>query len=265
MGCIVCNGEGINLKVIDGFEYNICQNCGHVYQENLKDNKFYEHLPYESQWDNYETHSKNRANYIYNFCKDYIKRDTLHADIGCGLGGPMFFMGKLFNTQKSIGFTVDQDKTKFNKNLNIIYEDFIESKISDTFDFVTMVHVLEHFPNPLKALHKLKNILKPGGYAYIEVPSFEWCEVRTPEVFCPVHISYFSFKQLAEILRNFGFTIISKKESKYWGNIKFLIKNDIEIPKYNFRLKKLKSSLIKLFFYPIFRLIKKYKKIKVND
>ena len=41
MGCVICENTGFNIKVIDSYKYNICQNCGHVYQEDLKSNKFY--------------------------------------------------------------------------------------------------------------------------------------------------------------------------------------------------------------------------------
>ena len=128
-----------------------------------------------------------------------------------------------------------------------------------------MVHVLEHFTDPLKAINKLKSVLVKGGYAYIEVPSFEWVELRIKEKFCPVHISYFSHNQLKNILKMSGFTIIKSKESKYWGNIKFLVKNKVCYPKENYYIKLIKSKLIEKLLFPIFRFIKKIKTIKPND
>lgn len=265
MGCVICKNKGINIKTINKFKYNICKNCGHVYQESIKHKKFYEHLPYESQWNDYENHSLNRANYIYDFCKKYIKPQSRHADIGCGWGGPMFFMNKLFKTKKSTGYTVDKNKKKFNNKLTINYIDFVSSPINKKYDFITMVHVLEHFTDPLKAINKLKSTLNDGGYAYIEVPSFEWVELRIKEKFCPVHISYFSYKQLIKIFKLSGFTIIKKKESKYWGNIKLLVKNELGIPKENAYIKLIKSKIIEKIFFPLFRLIKKFKIIQPND
>ena len=37
MGCVICTSKGFNIKHIDGFDYNICKKCGHVYQENIKE------------------------------------------------------------------------------------------------------------------------------------------------------------------------------------------------------------------------------------
>ena len=176
----------------------------------------------------------------------------------------MFFMKKLFKTKASIGFTVDTDRKKFDDNLNIIYKNFTDI-LDDDAEFVTMVRVLEHFTKPLEAIDKLKSVLKRGGYAYIEVPSLEWVEMRIEEKFCPVHISYFSYKQLIDIFTKSGFTIIKSKESKYWGNIKLLVRNNIDVNNENYNKKILKIKLIKYILYPIFRLIKTIKTVGHND
>ncbi len=265
MGCVICKNQGKILKSLRGVDYNICKKCSHVYQEDIKSKKYYEHLPYESQWDNYETHSINRAKYIYDFCKNHISPNILHLDVGCGWGGPMYYMGKLFRTKKSMGCTVDQDKTQYRKDLKIHYKDFSKLTKIPKQDFITMVHVLEHFPDPLEALHNLKSTLKEGGHAYIEVPSYDWGKIRTKQLFCQVHISYFSYQYLQQLLNNFGFTIVKKKQSKYWGNIKLLIKNTPQIPDYNYKLKLIKLNLIRILIFPIFKIIKKIKKIKPND
>lgn len=265
MGCVICNSPGKILKTVNNINYNICTTCSHVYQDELKSNQYYEHLPYESQWNDYENHSINRADYVYEFCKDYIPYNTDHLDIGCGWGGPMYYMSKLFKTKKSIGCTVDQDHTKYKKNLKIIYKDFLKLEKTNQYNFITMIHVLEHFPDPVLVIKHLKSLMTPGGYAYIEVPSFTWGNIRTKELFCQVHISYFTYYYLQQLLTNFGFTIVKQKESKYWGNIKFLIKNTPTIPKYNYRIKLLKINLVKCIIFPIIKLIKQYKKIKPND
>ena len=45
-------------------------------------------------------------------------------------------------------------------------EDFTES-----FDLITLFHVLEHFPDPIELLAKLKGKLRPGGELVVEVPN----------------------------------------------------------------------------------------------
>jgi len=64
---------------------------------------------------------------------------------------------------------------------NIHFED-------DRFDAILCSHVLEHIPDDLTAMRELHRILKPGGWAILQVPidrgrtaSFEDPSVRTPE------------------------------------------------------------------------------------
>lgn len=42
--------------------------------------------------------------------------------------------------------------------------------LSDSQDFVIACHVLEHMPNPLKALLEIFRVLKPGGILYLSIP-----------------------------------------------------------------------------------------------
>ena len=40
-----------------------------------------------------------------------------------------------------------------------------------TYDFIRLNHVLEHLPDPLGALKRLRNMLSPDGLIYVEVPN----------------------------------------------------------------------------------------------
>lgn len=42
-----------------------------------------------------------------------------------------------------------------------------------SFDLIILRHVLEHLPDPLASLSKLKGLLKPGGYLVVEGPNHE--------------------------------------------------------------------------------------------
>ena len=47
---------------------------------------------------------------------------------------------------------------------------FLESENEINFDMITMVHVIEHFTNPMLAVLKMKKLLKPGGRVFIRTP-----------------------------------------------------------------------------------------------
>ena len=40
----------------------------------------------------------------------------------------------------------------------------------NTFDCILCNHVLEHVPNDLKAMQEIERVLKPGGWAILQVP-----------------------------------------------------------------------------------------------
>jgi len=44
---------------------------------------------------------------------------------------------------------------------------------SESFDHIHINHALEHFPDPFSVLKKVKELLKPKGTVYIEVPNVE--------------------------------------------------------------------------------------------
>jgi ubiquinone/menaquinone biosynthesis C-methylase UbiE len=42
----------------------------------------------------------------------------------------------------------------------------------ESFDFVTMLHTIEHLPDPLRVMREMLRILKPGGTFFLETPNY---------------------------------------------------------------------------------------------
>jgi SAM-dependent methyltransferase len=238
---------------------------------NRYDKKYYEQLSYQTP-DNYAEHSRNRADYIYDFIKDYQvyteKIDLL--DIGCGRGGVLHYLEKQIpNLSSSTGYTLDANEHPFHHKLKIIYknfEDLIINENNGVFNLVIMSHILEHFYNPIEAMKNVWKITKPGSLVYVEVPSFYWAEVRIPLVFCPEHLSYFTENSLKNVFNQSGFTPLKIKHSRIWGNIKVLLRRE---PMVNNKTKKenWKWILTKHKYAKIFHSYynKKIKRANPND
>lgn len=271
--CNICRefkGKVIH-KDVSNYKYAICKKCGHVYQAFRKDASHYHTLPYESQWDNYLEHSRNRANYVADFCKGYIEKASKLVDIGSGPGGTMKYLKEKFPSLEVQGITSLSDKNIMVEKFKMKYGDFEQEMnlfIPDC-DFAIMCHVLEHFINPSLALNKVSRLLKDKGLVYIEVPSFYWAEIRSKSQFCPVHLSYFTQSKLKYLLEQNGFAVIKIHESKYWGNIKILARKEsikfTEPLKEFWLLKLLKWQYKKLFIYRIYKIIKRIIKVGTND
>ena len=64
--------------------------------------------------------------------------------------------------------------------------------IDDKFDIITMFHVMEHIPNPVKTFKKLYELLNEDGSLFIEVPNIESFSQSPDNTFFKAHIHYFS-------------------------------------------------------------------------
>ena len=271
--CLLCNtSEFSRLYEESSFNYGICCNCGHVQQVHKHSFDYYDKLPYESQWNDYENHCKDRASYISEFCSSSILNSKSILDIGSGPGGVLKELKNIVGDGCIYtGVTSIQDKNKVVEGLDFKFGDFHQMNMGGVYDFVILCHVLEHSLNPKQMIKKIYDSLKENGNLYIEVPSFHWVEIRSNPMFCGVHISYFSKNQLVSLLKIQGFKIKKIKDSKYWGNIKILAEKTSTLPKQkfnhfeNYLLKIFTWSFRKYFLYYIIKLYKLVIKIKPND
>ena len=210
------------------FNYGICKKCSFISQVRIHDKNIYVNLPYQTQ-KNYKSHSINRANYIYDFSKQYLKNVKSALDIGCSRGGVMYQMQKLLPNIDITGCTVlGKDETLIDNSLNIINKDFNDISFDTKYDYIIMAHILEHFVDIRKSLRKLKSIMHKKTVTYIEVPWIDYLKVRISSEFYPEHISYFTPHSLKNLLLSEGFNILDIKSSKYWGNIKVVITKNLE-------------------------------------
>jgi 2-polyprenyl-3-methyl-5-hydroxy-6-metoxy-1,4-benzoquinol methylase len=96
-------------------------------------------------------------------------------DVGCGCGD---FLAKMRESGCDVtGVEPDSQAVKTAREhfgLNV-YESTLENLAfpDNTFDAVTMIHVIEHLANPLVTLQECRRILKPGGKLIVVTPNIE--------------------------------------------------------------------------------------------
>jgi len=96
-------------------------------------------------------------------------------DFGCGKGYFLYFLKKL-GYKKLFGVETSTSRAAFSKeliNLEISSEIYTGGKILEkTFDFISLIHVLEHIEDPFDFLDiMLEDAVNKNGVIFIEVPN----------------------------------------------------------------------------------------------
>lgn len=90
------------------------------------------------------------------------------------------------------------------------------------FDLVSMFHVLEHLPEPVRALRDIARLLSPQGLLFIEVPDV--AGMSSPKnTFFRAHTLYFSAHSLRSLAQAAGFEVVADN-FREGGNLRVLLR-----------------------------------------
>lgn len=140
-------------------------------------------------------------------------------DIGCGWAQALIYFQK--KGMKGYGFDPAPEAVEYGRknNLTVVQAGMDKMNVFEgkRFDVVTLLNVLEHLANPVKALEEIrKDLLKPKGILVIEVPNeFNAFQVTGKEIHNlkewwvapPGHLNYFSNETLTRLLRGTGYEV----------------------------------------------------------
>jgi 2-polyprenyl-3-methyl-5-hydroxy-6-metoxy-1,4-benzoquinol methylase len=134
---------------------------------------------------------KNKLNLINN-CSS-AKGNLL--DIGAGTGD--FLLTAKQNGWSAIGVEPSEKAKGIAIGKGIKFSDSTQELESNSFDVITMWHVLEHVPNLEIQIKELKRLVKPNGTIIIAVPNFKSYDANYYGKFwaaydVPIHFWHFS-------------------------------------------------------------------------
>lgn len=114
----------------------------------------------------------------FRFLSRYVSPPGRMLDIGCGNGRLMYLARKAGWDVKGLELSSVMAKVVRRRlGAAVVVADFlaVEPDAIDAmkFDLICLRHVLEHLPDCLLAMRKLRGLLAPSGHALIELPNVE--------------------------------------------------------------------------------------------
>lgn len=127
--------------------------------------------------------------------------------------------GQFLREARGAGFTVSgiepeprtAHEAKARSGVDVVVGYVEDAELPEaTLDVVCMWHVLEHVPQPVAALDRLREAIRPGGSFFCEVPNIAstWAEAagdRWAYLDPEHHVNFFAPDTLASALRRSGF------------------------------------------------------------
>jgi len=128
---------------------------------------------YMYELENYHWWFVSRRNLIEHIIRSLNFQTPAILDVGSGTGGNLLLLNKM---GKAYGIDISKQAVEFcqKRGLNDVALSPIE-KIphkDKAFDMVVCTDVLEHVPDPIKALEEIKRVLKDNGKIIVTVPAF---------------------------------------------------------------------------------------------
>jgi SAM-dependent methyltransferase len=210
-------------------EVVICENCSHMYSVHEMDlGQLYLSEYNQSTYQNLEGMEKtfkrittlepsqsdnwNRCERVDNFISSRFpgkeRAEVSVLDIGSGLGVFPFEMKKKgYDVTALDPDSIAIEHIKKHSGVTTILGDFLEVKIEEKYDVISLNKVLEHIENPILMLEKVNSLLKESGIVYIEIPDGEIAkgQGKEREEFLIEHHHAFSFSSFSLLIDKAGF------------------------------------------------------------
>jgi SAM-dependent methyltransferase len=150
-------------------------------------------------------------------------------DVGCGAG---FFVREASDAGFAAeGVEFSREAVEFGRKeggVRLTQGDLLSSEFPEnTYDVVTLWHVLEHLPRPVETLKKIRTLLKRGGILVIAVPNFGSLQARLfrdrwYHLEVPRHLFHFTPGALRGLLAGQGFDVkaeFQRSREHNWAGI----------------------------------------------
>jgi len=181
------------------------------------------------EFDDYISHTDGKRTLfekIYHFIKRRAIKNKLRLieqhqpvkgkilDIGAGTGD--FLLEAKNKNWETVGVEPNEKAKSIAINKGVLFADTIEKLESNSFDVITLWHVLEHVPDVAHQVAELKRLLKPSGTLIIAVPNFKSFDANYYKTFwaaydVPRHLWHFSKTAIEKLFDKQNMNLVAVK------------------------------------------------------
>lgn len=207
--------------------------------------KYYESVDYISHTDS----KRSLFEKVYHFVKGIALKNKLNLinsqqpakgrilDIGAGTGD--FLSVVKTDGWETVGIEPSEKAKNIAKNKGVSFVEATAELDTNSFDVITMWHVLEHVPNLDNQIKELKRLLKPNGTLIIAVPNFKSFDAKHYGAFwaaydVPIHFWHFSKKTIKVLFEKEGMLLKKTLPMKFDSFYVSLLSEKYKSGKMNF-------------------------------
>jgi 2-polyprenyl-3-methyl-5-hydroxy-6-metoxy-1,4-benzoquinol methylase len=214
----------------ESFSLSICENCKLVFTNPIPKNlsKYYETTNYLS----HNTGDNGLIGRLYSFIRNIniknkyklVTRFSANGrilDIGCGTGEFLnFFNKRKWNVTGVEPNSTAREFAKTKYKLDILAEESLNSMIPDSFDVISMWHVLEHVPDLNNRIAQVSKLLKKDGTIFIALPNLESPDSKKYGKFwsaldVPRHLYHFTQNSFMKLINNHNMKLVHAEPMKF--------------------------------------------------
>jgi len=226
--CPICESKttliGVQNGTLDNREFNLfhCRSCKFSFVENFRDDfhKIYDEHYYNGKGADRMVDYVHELNFpkktireyewqgIWDIFQKLIPAGRHWLDYGCG-GGGMVRYARMRGAD-AIGFEEGWLASK-GRSMGIPILDSAElNKYEGYFDFISAIEVVEHIPQPMMEIQRMRKLLKRGGVLFLTTGNakpwqsrlLEWGYTKTPDI----HVAFYQPETLSKCFSMAGFS-----------------------------------------------------------
>lgn len=240
--CPCCNSENI-VKALSAKDRTVSNEEFEIWQCNACTARFTQNVPDKNeiekyyQSEDYISHSDTKKGFI-NSLYHRVRKRTLHSkrktvekftklstgkvlDIGAGTGAFLSTMDKAgWNVTGIEPDETARENAKKLYGLSLQTPQELFNLPPQSFDAITMWHVLEHVHELHEYMDQLKKLLKPTGCLFVAVPNYTCYDEKVYKEFwaaydVPRHLYHFSPRSITQLLLQHGLQLKDIKPMWY--------------------------------------------------